>query len=47
MCNKCSGIGSLCNKMRRYGPTVQVREELRLHSLCIVAGEACAHCVRN
>ena len=28
------GIGPLCHNMRRYGPTVQVREELRLDSVC-------------
>ena len=31
--------------MRRYGPTVQVREELRLDILCTVDGEGAAHCV--
>ena len=30
------GIGPLLHKMRSYGPTVQVREELRLDSLCTV-----------
>ena len=45
--SKRVGMCPLCHKMRRYGPTVQVREDLRLHSLCIVAGKACAHFVRN
>ena len=31
--------------MRRYGSTVQVREEVRLDSLCTVDGEGTAHCV--
>ena len=31
--------------MRRYGPTVQMREEMRLDSLCTVDGEGGAHCV--
>ena len=31
--------------MRRYGPTVQIREEVRLDSLCTVDGEGGAHCV--
>ena len=38
------GVGPLCHKMRRYGPTVQVREELRLDSLCTVDGEGGVHC---
>ena len=37
------GVGPLCHKMRRYGPTVQVREELRLESLCTVDGGGGAH----
>ena len=31
--------------MRKYGPTLQIREEMRLDSLCTVDGEGCAHCV--
>ena len=30
-----------------YGPTVQVREEMRLDSLCTADGEGGAHCVRK
>ena len=32
-------MGPRCHKMRRYGRTVQVREELRLDSLCPLDGE--------
>ena len=38
-------IGPLCHRMRRYRPTVQIREELRLDSLCPVDGLGGAHCV--
>ena len=31
--------------MRRYGPTLQIREEMRLDSLCTVDGESGTHCV--
>ena len=31
--------------MRRYGPTVPVREELRLDTLCTIDGEGGTHCV--
>ena len=34
------GIGELCHKMRRYRPTVQVKEELRLDSLCPLDDES-------
>ena len=43
--SKCGGIGPLCHKMRRYGPTLQIREGLRLDSLCPVDDEGGAHCV--
>ena len=43
--SKLGGIDPLCPKMRRYGPTVQIREELRLHSFCKVDGEGGANCV--
>ena len=33
--------------MGRYGPTVQVREEMRLDSVCTADGEGGAHCVRK
>ena len=45
LCKSMGGIGLLCHKMRSYGPTVQVREELRLDSLCTVDVEDGAHCV--
>ena len=38
-------IGPLCHKMRRYGPTVQAREEVRLESLYTVDDEGGAHFV--
>ena len=31
--------------MRRHGPTLQIREELRLDSLCPVNDDGGAHCV--
>ena len=39
------GIGPLCHKISRYGPTGGVREKMRLDSLCTVGGEGGAHCV--
>ena len=42
--SKRVGICPLCHKMRRYGPTVQIREEMRLDSLGTVDGEGAAHC---
>ena len=44
---KWRGMGPLLHKMRRYGPTVLVREELSLDSLCTVALEGGAQCVRK
>ena len=35
----------LCRKMRRHGPILEIREELRLDSLCPVDDEGGAHCV--
>ena len=39
------GGGPLCKKMRGYGPTVQVREEVRQDNLCTEDCECAAHCV--
>ena len=33
--------------MGRDGPTVQVREEMRLDSVCTADGEGGAHCLRK
>ena len=33
--------------MRRYGTIVEVREEMRLDTLCAVKGEGGAHCERK
>ena len=41
------GIGPLYHKMRMYRPTVQVKGEMRLDSVCTVDGEGGAHCVRK
>ena len=45
--SKRVGICPLCHKMRRYGPTVQVKEELRLNSVGPLDGEVGAQCVIN
>ena len=45
LCKKMGGIGPLCQKMRRYGTTVQVREKMKLDSLCTVDGFGGAPCI--
>ena len=45
LCKKMGGIGPLCQKMRRYGTTVQVREKMKLGSLCTVDGFGGAPCI--
>ena len=41
------GIGPLYHMMRMYRPTVPVKGEMRLDSVCTVDGEGGPHCVRK
>ena len=37
----------MCPEMRRYGPTVQVKDRQRLDSMCSLDGDVGAHCVNK